>query len=475
MIFHTIECVPSSGKTKAILNHINQTGEKAIIASISMMLSKQSYDYYINEIKGNGAVIIDTDHRTKRTNNDALKEINEEYNVIFITHAALKNIEDFDSLKGFNLYIDEVPDLVSFESKRFKTNINHIRDICLPFECNEDDIVDLRIDENKRNNVIELAFDGLRKRDDIAVEMFPLYKALLGSVPIKMQKTYDGYVCYFVEDHDVSRWKFKSVTIASSNIKGTITGKILEKFHDVEFKDSPLQKMVDFKKYNNTKRISIHVLTDSDYSRYSGDRTQSGTTVYTRIKKQVEDLLNGEPFIYCTNTYRSKFSEGQEIPYNSHGLNFYSGYTNVVSLFSYNPLPWLRQMLREIAVSSGLDEDELLTAYIVSKYYEPAFQLCARSDVRHNNSNKKINLFVPDMRLAVYMKENYFPDAEIKCEHVVETKKQRKSFQSKFNMNANEKTAFAKFKKRNELDYNDPEHHIIVSDWLKTYRNKKAT
>lgn len=53
MIFNTIECVPSSGKTKAILNHINQTGEKAIIASISMMLSKQSYDYYINQVKGN--------------------------------------------------------------------------------------------------------------------------------------------------------------------------------------------------------------------------------------------------------------------------------------------------------------------------------------------------------------------------------------------------------------------------------------
>jgi hypothetical protein len=475
MIFHTIECVPSSGKTKAILNHINQTGEKAIIASISMMLSKQSYDYYINEIKGNGAVIIDTDHRTKRTNNDALKEIVGDYNVIFITHAALKNIDNFEALKDYSLYIDEVPDLVSFESKRFKTNIHHIKDICLPFDCKEDEIVDLYIDENKRDAVIELALDGLKKRDDIAVEMFPLYKALLGSVPVKMQKTHDGYVCYFVEDHDVGRWKFKNVTIASSNIRGTITGKILEKFHDVRFEDSALQKMVDFKHYNNTKRINIHVLTDGDYSRYSGDRTSEGTTIYTQIKKRVEELMNGEPFIYCTNTYRSKFSEGQEIPYNSHGLNFYSGYTNVVSLFSYNPLPWLRQMLREIAVSSGLDEDELLTAYIVSKYYEPAFQLCARSDIRHNASNKKINLFVPDMRLAVYMKEKYFPDAKIRTGDAIETKKHRNSFQTKFAMTAKEKTAFAKFKKRNDLEYDNPDHHIIVSDWLNTYRNKKAT
>lgn len=475
MIFNTIECVPSSGKTKAILNHINQTGEKAIIASISMMLSKQSFDYYTNEVKGKNAVIVDTDHRTRRTNNEALKEVVNDYDVIFITHQALRNIEDFKMYKDYSLYIDEVPDLVSFESLRFNSNISHIHDICLPFSCNDDDIVDLKLDDEKREMVTRLAYDGLRKRDDIAMKMFPLYRALLGEIPVKMQCSSNGYVCYFVEDHDVSQWKFKSVTIASSNIKGTITGKILNRFHDVEFVDSPLQKLVDFKQYKNTNRIKIHVLAQGEYSRYSGDLAQSGMTVYTQIKKRVEALMKGEPFIYCTNTYRSKFSEGQEIPYNSHGLNFYSGYTNVVSLFSYNPLPWLRQMLRAVALSSGLDEEELVEAYVVSKYYEPAFQLCARSDIRHNNSKKKINLFVPDMRLAVYMKENYFPDAVIEHEDAIPTKRQRRSFQTLFEMSEPEKTAFTKYKKRNNLDYANPEHHGIVRAWLNNYRERKAT
>lgn len=475
MIFNTIECVPSSGKTKAILNHINQTGEKAIIASISMMLSKQSYDYYINQVKGKRAVIVDTDHRTKRTNNDALREVVKDYDVIFITHAALKNIDDFDLYKDFSLYIDEVPDLVAFESLRFNSNIKHIREICLPFSCNADDIVDLKLDEEKRELVTRLAYDGLRKRDDIAMKMFPLYRALLGAIPVKMQCSDSGYVCYFVEDHDVSQWKFKNVTIASSNIKDTITGKILQTFHDVEFKDSPLQKLVDFKQYKNTGRIHIHVLAEGDYSRYTGDLSQSGTTVYTQIKKRVEALLGGEQFIYCTNTYRSKFSEGQEIPYNSHGLNFYSSYTNVVALFSYNPLPWLRQMLRAVAVSSGLEEEELVDAYVVSKYYEPAFQLCARSDIRHNNSKRKINLFVPDMRLAKYMKEKYFPDAIIETTEAVQTKRQRKSFQTLFQMTDKEKNAFVPYKKRNKLDYANPLHHAIVKDWLNNYREKKAT
>ncbi|QDH49253.1 hypothetical protein PHYNN_51 [Pantoea phage Phynn] len=474
MIFHTVECVPSSGKTKAILNHVHKTGTKAIIASISMMLSKQSFDYYVKDVGGEGAVIVDTDHRTKRTNNDSLKEVVSDYDVIFITHAALKNIDDFSLFKDFDLYIDEVPDLVSFESLKFNSNINHIRDICLPFVCGADQIIDLTLNEEKRELVTGLAIDGLRKRDDIAVQLFPLYRALLGSIPVKMQYTQDTYTCYFVEDHDVSRWKFKSVTIASSNIKGTITGKILEKFHDVKFESSELQKMVDFKQYKNTKRIKIHVLSEGDYSRYTGDRSQDGTTVYTKIKKKVELMMAGQDFIYCTNTYRSKFSEGQEIPYNSHGLNFYSSYTNVVSLFSYNPLPWLRQMLKAVASSSGLDEDELINAYVVSKYYEPAFQLCARSDIRHNNSTKKINLMVPDMRLALYMKDNYFPDATIETDCVIATKTKRESFQSQHDMTTAEKTAFAKFKKRNGLEYDNPDHHPIVSDWVKNYRNKKA-
>lgn len=475
MIFNTVECVPSSGKTKAILNQVKKTGEKAIIASISMMLSKQSYDYFINDVKGDSAVIVDTDHRTKRTNNDSLKEVVNEFSVIFITHAALKNIDDFSMFKDYSLYIDEVPDLVSFESLRFNSNIVHIRDICMPFSCGVDEIIDLTLNEEKRELVTGLAYDGLRKRDDIAVQLFPLYRALLGSIPVKLQYTHDGYTCYFVEDHDVSRWKFKKVTIASSNIKGTITGKILEKFHDVKFVPSELQKMVDFKQYRNTKRITIHVLSDGDYSRYTGDRSQEGTTVYNKIKKRVEELMKGKDFIYCTNTYRSKFSDGQEIPYNSHGLNFYSGYTNVVSLFSYNPLPWLRQMLRSVALSSGLDEEELVNAYIVSKYYEPAFQLCARSDIRHNASNKAINLFVPDQRLATYMKEKYFPDATIENEHAVVSKSKRNSFQAIFSMDASEKTAFAKFKKRNNLEITEPDHHRIVGEWIVKYRSKKAT
>lgn len=474
MIINTIECVPSSGKTKAILTHINQTGEKAIVASISMMLSKQSYDYYVNKIGGTDAVIVDTDHRTKRNNNDSLKEVVGGSQVIFITHAALKNIDDFSLFKDYSLYIDEVPDLVSFESLKFNSNVSYIRDICLPFSCGVGDVVDLCLDDTKRNKVTELAHDGLRKRDDIAVQMFPLYRALLGEIPVKIQCGVDGYTCYFIEDHDVSRWRFKSVTVASSNIKGTITGKILACYHDVQFVESPLQKQVDFKQYKNTKRIKIHVLADGNYSRYVGDRSQSGMTVYNRIKIKIEEMMKGKDFIYCTNTYRSKFSDGQEIPYNSHGLNFYSNYTNVVSLFSYNPLPWLRQMLKAVALSSGLEEEELIDAYVVSKYFEPAFQLCARSDIRHNNSNKQINLFVPDMRLAVYMKENYFPDAQIISDETIKTRS-RNSFQSILEMNDAEKRAFAKYKARCGLDIKNPDHMCIARRWLTDYRNKKAT
>lgn len=474
MIINTIECVPSSGKTKAILTHINQTGEKAIIASISMLLSKQSFDYYTDKLGGRDAVIVDTDHRTKRNNNDSLKEVVGGSQVIFITHAALKNIDDFSLFKDYCLYIDEVPDLVTFESLRFNSNVSYIKDICLPFNCGVGEVVDLKLDESKRNKVIELAHDGLRKRDDIAVQMFPLYRALLGEIPVKIQCCIDGYTCYFIEDHDVSQWRFKQVTIASSNIKGTITGKILAYYHGVNYVASPLQKQVDFKQYKNTKRIKIHVLADGEYSRYVGDKAQSGTTIYNQIKTKVEALMKGKDFIYCTNTYRSKFSEGQEIPYNSHGLNFYSNYTNVVSLFSYNPLPWLRQMLKAVAVSSGLDEEELIDAYVVSKYFEPAFQLCARSDIRHNNSNKQINLFVPDLRLATYMKDNYFPDASIITDETVKTKK-RNSFQSILGMSETEKKPFAKYKTYHDLDVNNPDHMLVARRWLTEYRNKKAT
>ena len=104
MKLYTLSAIPAAGKTAAILNHIVENNEKAIIASISRQLSKQSFEYYVG-LGGEGE-LVDTDNRQgQKSVHEAVIKASEEFDVIFITHAALMGLRDIDALKDFNLPI----------------------------------------------------------------------------------------------------------------------------------------------------------------------------------------------------------------------------------------------------------------------------------------------------------------------------------------------------------------------------------
>lgn len=148
-------------------------------------------------------------------------------------------------------------------------------------------------------------------------------------------------------------------------------------------------------------------------------------------------------------------------------------------MFSFNPLPWQIPLLKDLSKAAGLDEDDLMDAYIVSKYLEPAFQLCARSNIRNSRSNAKVNLFVPDMKLALYMKEHYFPNAAINQDYMIKapeksTKRERKSYQSMFDMTQKERYKYMYLLRKlgRKLDVDSTEDYLIVSEWLAKTRSK---
>lgn len=466
MIIETLSAVPAAGKTAAFLQHIFETGERAIVASISRQLSKQSYDYFTN--LGGEAVVVDTDNRRgKKSVNDAIEVAIQQADVVFITHAALLRMSDCSFLKGFSLYIDEVPELVSFERFAFTHSVNALLEVC--------DLKDgmITLKEDKREQVEQMALDGYKGKDDVCHAMFPLYKALLTGVPAKLVQAEDQNYCYFINDASSSEWEiFDKVTICSANFEQTLTGKILKHFNKWEFVESPLVDRLLFREYRNSSRITINVMTDSDWSKYHANKEQDGMTVYNRICNVLEGLL--DDFIYTRNTYRAKLTKGTEVAYNPHGLNLYSDHTNVAVMFSYNPSPWQIPLMKELAQAAGLPENELMDAYIVSKYLEPAFQLCARCDIRNMYSNKPINLFVPDMKLAQYMKEKYFHHATISTAYKLQEppkKKQtrkRNSFQSLYNMTPKERYRYMYLLRKlgRVLDVNNADDQLLVQEWI---------
>lgn len=478
MKIEVLTAIPASGKTKAILEHILESGEKAVIASISRQLSRQSYEYFEN--LGGTGVIIDADHKhgSNSVNNAIMDCSVNGANVIFITHAALINFSDFNVLKDFCLYIDEVPELVTFERNSFTVSLDSVLKYCEPITGEIGVLDSLVLKEECIEEVTQLAAEGFSGRDDIMVTLYPLYRSLLQGIPVKLQLTDNGSYTYFINDVSTSSWEsFKKITIASANLKDTFAGMILKHFNKWEFIESPLKDRLLFTEYPNSSRVKINVMMEDNWSKHAADKERDGISNYNRMKTIIEGLVDGKDFIYTRNSYRARFTRGTEVPYNPHGLNAYSSYKNVAVMFSFNPLPWQIPLLRELAVSANLEENKLVEAFIVSKYLEPAFQLCARCNIRNSKSNANINLFVPDLKLANYMKEHYFPNAQINLEYMIKTpekkrQRERKSFQSMFDMTQKERYKFMYLLRKlgRKLDVNSTEDYAIVAEWFSKVR-----
>lgn len=481
--FDILEAIPAAGKTAAIINNIVNNNQCAIVASISRDLNRQSYDYYIAN-GGKNATIIDYDNRDSSSVGKSLENaIRNKTNVIFITHTALLRFENFDHFKGYHLYIDEVPEMVNLEIMRFTYNAYKVLQYCEEFPQLDGVTYNLKLKEELREELESIATDGYYKQDEIAERLLPIYRNLLYGFPIKYVKNDNVSDVFFIEDLSNQDWSvFENVTIACANFYDTFTGCILSNWGDFKFKRSPLHSMLRFHEYDNTSRITIRVVSTDDWSRYTADKLIGKNSVYKCAQECIENKFPTGNYIYTTNTYRPKM-QGNQIQYNPHGLNMYSDSTNIVALFSYNPQPWQIPVLRELSVMQGLDEDELVRAFSVSKFLEPVFQLCTRGDMRNNGSDKPITLIVPDSRSAEYLKRNYMKDATIvmdsivsvpkKYERVKVTAKTAHAFlgftKKKY---PKEYVRFSNHVKRNhgmklsELKPDNPNHLKLVKDWM---------
>lgn len=474
-----LQAVPAAGKTKAVLTHIKKSkNKKFIVASISCQLNKQSFDYY-NSIDGTNGIIIDTDHINRRDSVASVIKSNIGDNVLFITHAALLDYPNFDDFLDYELFIDEVPDFVQLHQMKFTDNLEFISKYC--------DITNgkMTMIEDHRDKINKIAVDGLYGNDVISESIFSLARTLLQGIPVVIKDN----IVYFIDDKTIQQWDaFKTITISCANFYETFTGVILKDVYKWEFVDSKLSKYLDFKCYPNTSRIEIIPMYDGNWSRYAADKIideSTGETVYNKIKDTILEIIGNTPFIYTNNSYRSGFNtnKGQYVAYNPHGLNTYMNTTNAVALFSYNPLPWQIEILKGLSNCFDMDKDKLINSFLVSKYLEPCFQLCLRTDIRNKDSDHKVTLVVPDMRCAEYLKTRYLHNAKIDCCYMIKSpdvirKKEilprnvKLSFIKLFNMNKNEIARFYRLKNKlnYKLDIIQPEHIKYVENWINDIR-----
>lgn len=478
MKIETLIAHPAAGKTDAILSHVLENREMAVIASPSRILSEQSYSKF--KRMGGRAVIIDSSHSLalKTVSATLTKMVKDKVQVIFITHAGLSNIENSKIFQDYSLYIDEVPTLVDFKEFPLKSNLSVVTKYCEPINEKTKELQVLRLIDSERETIENKMRDAFDGNDMIDNALRELYEALIDERIHVMVKHTNGDISngskvFFLNDTKKRGWEdFRKVTIACSNLHDTYTGKFLTYYHNCEFVESDLKSRLNFTEYKNTDRVKIHVLTDLyKWSRYKSNNNNA-------FEKMIDYVTStcGDNFIYTVNKAREAYTDGigEKIPYGAQGLNKYIHHTNVAVLFSFNPQKWEVEILQGMANACDLPINEFVNARHVSDYLEPAFQLCLRCNLRDNESRKEINLFVPDMILAEYIKK-YLPDAEILTDNMISTEIERKvskrGFVQIFKMNKDESNRFSAYKQRmkkkgKDLNPNDHESVEIVRTWI---------
>lgn len=473
MIVEILQAVPASGKTKAVMKYVTTSKKKTLIASISCDLNLQSYEWYINN-GGYGAVIIDSEHIIKsETVCDVIKQQVErdDHRVMFITHSALIKIDDYSIFSGYELFIDEVPDLIALKHMRFVDNMHLI----VEYVNQKNGLLTLK--PEYKSEVIRKYYDAMDHRDTVSVALIDFYRALLhNEIIIKRNDE-----IYFISDQARKNWEsFSKITIACCEYNNTFTGKIMNHCYDWTSKTSPLVNNLDFNEYKNTNRIKIYpLLKDSDWSKYYADSVTNTNdkTVYSLVKEHVVDFFGNIPFIYSTNSYRGNLNSSfcHRVGYNPHGMNNFMSYGNAAALFSYNPSPWQRNLLKHLSLAMNLDEQELNSCFIEDKYLMPIFQFVTRTDIRNYHSEREISLVVPDMRSANYLLK-YFKHAQIDTSYCLDSsvKKQHTgTFTGMFNMTKEEKIKFAYFKRKNnlkKLSINEEKDVEIVKNFIYSIR-----
>lgn len=371
---------------------------------------------------------------------DLLKENTSD--IYLITHANLENIItkcETHIFEGFNVVVDELP------------SVFNMHDISLS---NESDFIKSRlVKSDDYDNVLTLdksktALENLKKDGERNGSKKITYfaKALKETNTVLRQEMSDYvvYQTYSVLDYKDFIETSNRVVFLGAKINNTLTSGLLERqgisfevFNDVK----PIRS-----EYLNQERVTIYYLTDENvdsgctssllnaafnlrtgkklsYREYRhlpngmDDLDEGFVNVYQEYVNRACDKL-GEDFLYTVNyipktkVYKDVMFEGVPygtcIPYGCHGLNGYSHYTKVLSLFCYKPSPLHKSLLAYLKVL--YDFPDIEGKYIDMKYKDASYQVCTRSALRRFDlPNEKIEFIVPDIDVAHYIKDNYIP------------------------------------------------------------------
>jgi len=494
VIINIKEAAPSLGKTYGAVQWINSSDEKFIISSISLALCKQTYSLLKQQCPDKKVLMITSeDNYINGVYGRFAEALEEDWEVILISHVCLELSykKDLD-FSGWNLIIDEVP--------------NNLVDILTVKQLVVDETTMLspylvRTDEKMIGNCIREIF---RLKNGVSEQLEERLNYLKSSGSKSISGEMQGLYEYLSIGGAIQRWQedtnlkeanysyikvinplillgsFKRVTLLAANIKTTLVGLVWNHVFKVKWQeDLNIRLRKDY--LPNTDRINIYPLLpkNTNMSRYVMEKTtENGVMIFEEGLRIAEKFFEDEVFIYTVNNYRDSEIKrsGKKVPVKAHGLNSYSHIHNALILFSYNPDPLKKEILKDFATHFKLEEDTFVNGFITTNYFESSFQVSTRLSTRNHEEDTPVKIILADTRCAQYLVDTWFTDAKIHDDLRIEildkrknnTGRPKKSFPAMLHMDKSERTKFYNMQTKHKVKYNitSDEDVKLVKNWL---------
>lgn len=348
--------------------------------------------------------------------------------VVITTHECFKNYcykATFDKelqslLNNIQIFVDEIPAawLGGF------THIDHSKQTLdnFPFMHwmkQKDDGLFYLIDEYKEN-LYKYWHESHTASQELKQALFAVLegKGLLYSVN---DKTYSFFAQTVTPIVKAAGWASRFV-VMGAGVSRSEFRFAAENCAAAIFVDAPcyLQPDDNRKKHKKVKMKIVSVL-DSSVKYATLAQLEH---VFTNHLKEISNIL-GSDFIYASNRDKQicnfsslalqtfEKSKGEEVSMSSYGLNNYqhmhkAAFLGVANLDQTSVSRWM-----EYAACNGWDGETLLTLKRQAMTYEKCYQFVSRCSIRNADSKEAQLFVVPDLTCAAYLKEHYFPQAEI--------------------------------------------------------------
>lgn len=521
---------PASGKSygaiRYIVHQIKSNSKKYVIAAISVDLCKELYKdmLAVDDTLKVELIITDNTERSRRVQDKYEEYLQEDNDVIIITHSTLKNFNGREEAEGWSMVVDELPNILEMKAVRGtlqNDNISQWLDFKHPDK-----------EESYREMVVKTGWERtleneLAACEDISNEdnflsgnaLDGLHGLLSGESTIIRHEFIEEStgltkVNYFFSNihNPYILWNgFEEVIFLCAEFDEQLTGLLFKHKFNIEVTEKE-EIQLRSTEYKQPHRIKIYPLlkppmkftrgvSTSYYDKKTGYKFQAEISgnlkeMFQHLIDVAEEIVGDDGYIYTVNKMRSEqVEEGdfgflaekdrvKRLKYNPHGLNSFMDYNIALGLFHCNPAPYQVTLLRHIAETCGVEKEVFLKGYETTAYLDPIFQLVTRTKVRNFNDLEEIVCIVPDERVVEYLTNGWFKGATVDYRYAVEVHHKTrentrpKKFQGLLDMNSAEKKAYQRWVKNDlgistkQMDISNKEHAQLVTEWLENKRNK---